>query len=272
MICMIRIYMEKVSENDYSQSIKGKAYKVFKVKNGKLYPPMVDNKGGVDTPTGVWLDAEEGEFAGLSATGRKQVKASGGGKLAYRPGWHLGDLPVATQFDRAATFEYINEDEIGDVKPINVNKFETFVKSKITPGNAGKIFYIKDKKQYVRVYTDGKPHLPYDFIWAECEYVMDINYQDEATEMGYMRTRKDGSTYKSSKYQHSYAGLPKLPANGYYRYRTNPKPDTVPWVITGAMKVVKLLDDFEVDRISSGRAPVRQGGMATLKELGLKQI
>ena len=37
-----------------------------------------------------------------------------------------------------------------------------------------------------------------------------------------------------------------------------------------AVEVSQLV--AEVDRISSGRAPVRQGGMATLKELGLKQI
>jgi hypothetical protein len=64
----------------------GKAYKVFRVKNGKLYPPMVANAGGKDTPVGVWLEAEEGEFAGLSKTGRKQVKSTGSGTLSYRPG------------------------------------------------------------------------------------------------------------------------------------------------------------------------------------------
>ena len=79
---------------------KGIAYKVFRVKNGKLYPPMVANPGNEDTPIGVWLDAQEGEFAGLSKTGRPQVKSTGSGNLAYRPGWHLGDVPRAKQFDR----------------------------------------------------------------------------------------------------------------------------------------------------------------------------
>ena len=49
---------EKISDKDYSQSKTGKAYKVFRVKNGKLYPPMVYNAGNKDTPMGVWLDAE----------------------------------------------------------------------------------------------------------------------------------------------------------------------------------------------------------------------
>ena len=208
---------EKVSDKDYSQSIKGKAYKVFKVKNGKLYPPMVANSGGADTPVGVWLDAEEGEFAGLSKTGRMKVKSTGSGTLAYRPGWHLGDIPLAKQFFRT-------------------NK-ET-----------------------------GEKEFPKDFVWAECEYVMDIDYQDEA--MSYGMT-------KNGKFQHSLAGLPKVPENGYYRYRTNPNPDTVPWVITGAMKVTKLLDDYDVAEILAKHgieAPNRQGGNKTLDELGLHQV
>lgn len=207
----------------------GKAYKVFKVKKGKLYPPMVANAGGKDTPVGVWLEAEEGEFAGLSKTGRKQVKSTGSGTLSYRPGWHLGDVPRAPQFDRT-------------------NK-ET-----------------------------GEKEFPKDFVWAECDYAMDVDYQLDADEQGYMRTKVDDEgnviTTRSDKYQHSLAGLPRLPKDGYYRYRTNPRPDTVPWVITGKMRVNKLLSDDEVNEIlrSKGIEPIhRQGGDKTLAELGLHE-
>ena len=222
------VLTEKPSPDGYAPQKTGVAYKVFKVKNGKLYPPMVANAGGADTPVGVWLDAEEGEFAGLSKTGRPQVKSTGSGNLSYRPGWHLGDVPRAKQFDR-------------------LNK-ET-----------------------------GEYEFPKDFVWAECEYAMDIDYQPESDARGYERTKvdKDGNviTYKSDKYQHSLAGLPKLPKDGYYKYRTNPNPDTVPWVITGQMKVNRLLSDDEVNEIlkSKGIEPIhRQGGDKTLAELGLK--
>lgn len=207
---------ESLAPDDYNPKITGKAYKVFKVKNGKLYPPMVANPGGADTPIGVWLTADEGEFAGLSKTGRNQVKAIGGGTLAYRPGWHLGDIPLAKQFYRT-------------------NK-ET-----------------------------GEKEFPKDFVWAECDYVAEIDYQDEAMQQGIT---------KSGKFQHSLAGLPKVPKDGYYRYRTNPNPDTVPWVITGAMKVNRLLDDEEVAKILAEKgieAPKREGGNKTLKDLGLKE-
>ena len=265
------IIKEKISDNDYSQSKKGKAYKVFKVKNGKLYPPMVANPGGEATPLGVWLDAEEGEFAGLSKTGRKQVKSISSGNLAYRPGWHLGDVPRAKQFDRSFSWQLVdNVDENDAVKTIN--NYSTFINSYAKTANIGNIYYIKDIDKYVQVTNDNAPYFPYDFVWAECEYIMDIDYQSEADEQGYMRTKADGSTYRSDKYQHSLAGLPKLPKNGYYKYRTNPNPDTVPWVITGAIKVNKLLDDYDVERILGGNAPKRQGGNKTLSELGLKQI
>lgn len=216
-------YMKEAVAPDYSPKQTGKAYKVFRVKNGKLYPPMVANPGGADTPVGVWLTAEEGEFAGVSKTGRPQVKSIGSGTLSYRPGWHLGDIPRASQFDRT-------------------NK-ET-----------------------------GEKEFPKDFVWAECDYVMDVDYQPESDEQGYMRMGKDGKPYRSDKYQHSLAGLPKLPKDGYYKYRTNPRPDTVPWVITGAIRVNKLLSDAEVNSIlqSKGIEPIhRQGGDKTLAELGL---
>lgn len=180
------------------------------------YIRLFANPGGEDTPVGVWLKADEGEFAGLSKTGRKQVKSIGSGTLSYRPGWHLGDLPLAKQFYRT-------------------NK-ET-----------------------------GEKEFPKDFVWAECEYVMEKDYQDDAMKQGYT---------KNGKFQHSLAGLPRIPENGFYRYRTNPNPDTIPWVITGAMKVERLLDDKEVAEILAQHgleAPNRQGGNKTLSELGLSK-
>lgn len=206
------IKIDEIKSYNKEPQIKGIAYKVFKVKNGKLYPPMVANSNNEDTPIGVWIEAEEGEFAGLSKTGRKQVKSIGSGTLSYRPGWHLGDIPLAKQFYRT-------------------NK------------------------------ENGEKEFPKDFVWAKCEYVAEIDYQDEAMSYGYTQ---------NGKFQHSLAGLPKIPKDGYYRYRTNPNPDTVPWVITGAIKVIELLDDYDVAEILAKQgieAPNRQGGNKTLKEL-----
>ena len=84
----------------------GIGYKVFYLKDGKLYPPMVQNPGGADTPVGCWIDASVPEVAGYSKTGRPQVEKGGKGThcsrgmLSFRPGWHLGEVPVARQFEK----------------------------------------------------------------------------------------------------------------------------------------------------------------------------
>lgn len=187
----------------------GIGYKVFVLKEGKLYPPMVANPNGEATPVGVWLDADAAPIAGLSKTGRQQVKAGGkgtqggSGKLAYRPGWHLGVIPYALQFNR------------------------------------------KDES------TGERELFPKNFVWAEVEYADDVDYQEEAMSYGYN---------SNGKFQHSYAGLPRLPLNGSYKYRTNPNPETDPWIITGAMKVNRLLTPTEVDSMveAAGREPQRR--------------
>lgn len=197
---------------------KGIGYKVFVLKQDKktgeygLYPPMVANADKGATPLGVWLNADDIPISGTTKTGRPQVKAGGkgtqgstSGNLAYRPGWHLGEIPYAIQFNRE-----------------NGTKF------------------------------------PNNFVWAEVEYANDINYQEEA--------RQEGIN-KNGKYQHSLAGLKRMPVDGSYKYRTNPNPETGDWIITGAMKVNKILTKKEVDDlvIKAGKTPqtVQEGSLIT---------
>lgn len=197
----------------------GIGYKVFVLKNGQLYPPMVANPNGEGTPIGVWLDADAAPVAGTSKTGRPQVKAGGkgtqggSGQLAYRPGWHLGEIPYALQFNR--------KDENGE-----------------------------------------RTLFPNNFVWAEVEYADDVDYNEEA--------RKEG-TNASGKYQHSLAGLKHVPTDGSYKYRTNPDPRTDPWIITGAMRVNKILSREEVDELvrKAGREPqpMQEGDVLTQESI-----
>jgi len=196
----------------------GIGYKVFVLKNGQLYPPMVANPDGAATPVGVWLDADAAPIVGASKTGRPKVKAGGkgtqggSGTLAYRPGWHLGTIPYALQFNRK--------------------------------GESGE-----------------RELFPADFVWAEVEYANDVDYQEEAMSYGHN---------EAGKFQHSLAGLPRLPENGSYTYRTNPDPKTDPWIITGAMKVKRLLTPSEVDEMvkAAGREPQkRQDGAVTDRQI-----
>ena len=210
-------------DNDIRYSIRkkdapkktGKGYKVFVLKDGELYPPMVANPEGEGTPVGVWLDADAAPIAGTSKTGRPQVKAGGkgtqggSGQLAYRPGWHLGTIPYALQFNR--------KDENGE-----------------------------------------KTLFPNNFVWAEVEYADDVDYQDEAHQEG---------INANGKYQHALAGLKHIPTDGSYKYRTNPDPKTDEWIITGAMRVNRILSREEVDEMvrKAGREPqkIQDGDILT---------
>jgi ADP-Ribosyltransferase in polyvalent proteins/Peptidase M15 len=66
-----------------------RAYKLFRRNGGQLFPLFVHANKPV--PMGQWLEAEEGPRG--KAQGKVKSKL---GDLAYRPGWHAGDLPIAT--------------------------------------------------------------------------------------------------------------------------------------------------------------------------------
>lgn len=65
-----------------------KAYKLFKQEGGKLYPLFVG--ANEEVPMNQWVKATAGPQA---ASGKVKSKI---GELTYRPGWHAGDLPIAT--------------------------------------------------------------------------------------------------------------------------------------------------------------------------------
>jgi len=211
-------------EDPPKKTLKG--YKVFAVKKkqpGELFPPMVANPGGESTPVGIWLNADAAPRAEDSKTGRKRVQAGGKGTnvgkqtLAYRPGWHLGEVPIANQFMK---------------KNPETGEYDLF---------------------------------PDNFVWAECEIAADVDYQKEAMSYGYN---------KNGHFEHAKAGLPRIPKDGFYRYRTNPDPKTEAWMITGAMRVTRILDDADVEKIlkDAGREPYkRQGGPIDLAAFGLEK-
>lgn len=181
-------------------------YKVFALKNGQLYPPVVANEGGQPTPIGKWLPCGCPPIVGYTASEhRPQVKTGGQGtarnlgNLSFRPGWHLGMIPFAKQFC------------------YKLNNSETLL-------------------------IDGRYVFPDDFVFAECEYQADNDLSDECY--------KNGLT-KNGKYQHSRAGIPRIPKNAFYRYRTNVDPTTEDWIITGAVKITKVLSREEVDAINA---------------------
>lgn len=178
------------------------AYKLFRIddKTGKLYPLFVS--ANEEIPQGVWLNADEGERAADTKSGAQKVKSKLGA-LAYRPGWHSGDIPLATH--------------IG------------------VKGKSGNIEFMNP-----------------NHVWAEVEVSADKSYQGEAN--------ANGVNPKTRKINYVKADIKKIPVDGYYRYKTNPNM-TGEWIISGAMKVNRILSDSEAAEI------VRKAGYEPLPRM-----
>jgi len=177
----------KESEIIPKKTIKG--YKLFKVKKnspGKIFPLFVDANSSI--PIGKWLDAEAGE---LTDKGKVKSKL---GPLAYRPGWHSGDVPVAT---------HIGDSGDGTSKP----KYRSS-----------------------------------DHVWGEVEIPADVDWQEEANKRA--KKNKKGEMVLNTAHI-----TDQIPTNGFYRYKTNPNM-TGNWIISGAIKVNRILSDEEVEQIN----------------------
>lgn len=95
-----------------------------------------------------------------------------------------------------------------------------------------------------------------------CEYSDKVNYQNLVNNYG---KNKKGIIIPRNAYMKS------IPHNGYYRYKTNPNMFE-DWIISGEIKVVKILNDKEVNDIliKKGINPMpRYGGEINLKDFNL---
>ena len=84
-------------------------YKLFRVKKnrpGELFPLYVLADKSV--PIGVWVDASEGP---RTPEGKVKSKI---GPLAFRPGWHLSDIPLAIHIGikEDGKIKYMHDDEV----------------------------------------------------------------------------------------------------------------------------------------------------------------
>lgn len=188
------------------------AYKLFRVyakKPGQLFPLFVDPNTPV--PIGVWLDADEGEPAGATKTGKPQVKSKLG-PLAYRPGWHAGDVPIATHIGGEPAVRF--DEESG-------------------------------KNKQLPTIRKG------DEVWAEVEMAADVDWQSEANRRAipYKTNNPDTGAVKGQPNPGTAAITDGIPVDGFYRYKTNPNM-TGNWLIGGSMKVNRILSDEEVKAIN----------------------
>jgi hypothetical protein len=185
--------IKEEAEDDYQPQKTVKAYKLFKTKAshpGKIFPLFVDNDKEV--PMGKWVKATAGQ------PGKKAGKVKSKlGDLAYRPGWHSGDVPVA---------HHIGGRSHGDAK-----KPPDYRKS--------------------------------DEVWAEVEHPADHDWQSVANQRA--QKNKKGQVKASTAHI-----TDQVPYGGHYRYKTNPNM-TGNWIISGNMKVNRILSDDEVKSINN---------------------
>jgi hypothetical protein len=193
------LYLSPRTKEDPKKTVK--AYKLFVTKAdrpGELFPLFVGANDAVKP--GQWYDAEAGEM-----NDKGKVKSKLGG-LAFRPGWHAGDLPIATH--------------IGGKTEANLK---------------------------------APNYRPAHQVWAEVELADDVDWQTEAN--------KRAERSKSGKVIPRTAHITdQVPTDGYYRYKTNSNM-VGEWMISGSMKVVRVLSDAEVKEIND------KAGVADLPRL-----
>ena len=107
-------------------------------------------------------------------------------------------------------------------------------------------FHINDRMPYVShigVKENGVIKFMHpDTVWCEVVYRTEIDYNEEARECGWNEDH--------TKYNDKAACLDKIPKNGFYYYKTSPSM-TGKWVISGEMKVNRIIPDDEVSKICS---------------------
>ena len=223
------------------KTIKG--YKLFRQKDGELYPLFVDSKSPV--PINRWLKATDSyNFTDLKGIKRTPAKT--------------GDAqPIANQ----ATVDEMKKLGIEPTvtkKALEQSEFGTVQSVKYRPGWHG------DTKPMATHLKKGG-----DRVWAEVEFSDDIDYQTIANQ--------GASKLKSGKIDSKTADLDYIPEGGSYRYKTNPNMEGS-WLISGEMKVNKVLSENEVKNINKTKN-FNEGGttmkmkkqMSLFQEGGLEQ-
>lgn len=210
-----------------------KVYKAFRMRDGKLYPMFV---GAADElPVGIWLDATEGGYHFTGDNGREYIPADTGVSIpipndaaraellkrgyikkpdaksikvvAYRPGWHGGELPF---FPQAG--------------------------NKVTHQGKKLIAGVPDDYAYPNVHE-------FDTVIAEVEMDADRDYKPEYIQTA--ERNADGSINKQKSGLRSIpsGGYYEYATNPLFADR----PDLGKWFISGSVKINRILSQAEVN-------------------------
>ena len=284
------------------------AYKAFYAHNGQLYPPMVanltdaDKKKAVsnavsgtlksnDTPVGLFLGADIGQI------GRYKSDATQF-DVAFQSFWSgkskavedlKAELKASGLNPKSAEYKQMARDLAVKYKPelADYSMTELHHKKGDVVRNESKRLAVENDKGggtlafrpgwHLGLWPDAKQFnknsakygpksvMPDGLVFAKCIVAADVDYQLDAMELG--------MTEKGS-FDRTQAGLPRIPVGGYYKYRTNADPTTAPWLITGSMAVLEIMDDDMTEVVCQQygvtRSPRESDQKIDLAKYGLK--
>lgn len=215
----------------------------FKAANGNEYVPTMGNKTNKDagsTGTSVKIPDEETRQK-LIELGYlpKGSKAANITCVAYRPGWHGGDLPFFPQGGKKGNARYTSTGK--DNKNFNPDLPET---------------------NYENVHR-----------WNQVIFEIEVDADQDYTEIArnQPKARKKDGTVNEKK-----ADLQYMPTGGFYQYTTNPRVKLQSggkgdWFISGSIKIKRALSQEECNKIlaENGMKPQEwENGDMDLSKLG----
>lgn len=254
-----RYSMKELSEEEAPKKVKT-AYKLFRVeasRPGEIFPLFVGSDDSV--PIGRWIAAEDnesvaalGHWTGTGANKRfvedktRRVKSKIGESWLLDPSqfkeWKQGKTYAVgsrVQYNghvyRTTKKSNFVSNVPPDVKGSGWAQSDTMTTMAYRPGwhsgDAPYLEHIGKKPNGANKVT----HYSDNHIWAEVEVPDDIDYQPQANERG---------MDSNGRIREKFADLDYIPTGGNYEYKTNSNM-LGKWVISGAIRVTRILTDAE---------------------------
>ena len=198
-------------------------YKVFEKKaDGNIYPLYIDTKNPI--PTNQWMKANKG-FYFIDSKGVKRQPAGTGDAQP------IPDKKTAEAIKKAGYSITTTE------KAKKASPFGTRQSVKYRPGWHGDT--VPDASHLSQP-GSKKGTAGANRVWAEVEFSNDKDYTDIVNQRG--------TNLETGKFNPKKADIDYVPEGGSYRYKTNPQMEGA-WLIGGEMKVNRVLDTKEVNKI-----------------------
>lgn len=239
----------------------------FTAANGEQYVPSTQNPYTDGGKTGASVEIPNDEIRqelirrGFLKEGSKAKKITA---LAYRPGWHAGDLPFFPQGGMQDKAYAEKETEYGDIwKQIRKEEGVSENKAKKLRRERYGTFDEWRGNENVAAHPYKNIHR-YNQVVFECEIAFDHDYTRSEV------IQKNGE----SKGKVQFFDMQKMPVDGGYKFATNPMAnanDIGSWYISGSLKIGRALTQEECDAIlkENGRIPQSwERGEMDLESLG----